>query len=340
MLADDVTRDQLAEMLRLDDYEALRKRVLNYECLIEPREVAEARARGELNAGVLKGDSAAHLLRHEYHQRLGAVVGLNAKTEAQAWNHKRAALEERISTLEAERLEAHDRRKGEIDRVLTGLERKLSTLVHQRMSTSYSATSESVQGFVAWCAKNYQALRAAKLVTASLNNLKAKPLETIGDSLTRCGLAHRHDGKRTARSYALDLASVSTMGDYSRPRRDKWDFAQQTAIKNPLNGLLRKSGEIPSQTGPISPAENAKAQPLQETHKAALTSPTADRCAPWKVPGYEALRVIVRESPRSETRTRLTEAFRYADNGDPVALGVLTTHMQQPRVVRLIGTSA
>lgn len=336
VLADDVPRDQLAEMLRLDDYEALRKKILNYECLIEPREVAEARSRGELDAGVLKGDSAAHLLRHEYHQRLGAVVGLDAETEAQAqvWSHKRAALEERISTLEAERLEAHDRRKGEIDKALTGLEIVKRTLVKECMSTSYSATSESVQSFKTWCVKHYQALKRAGLVTASLDNLKAKPLETIGDSLTRCGLEQKSDGKRTARSYALELASVSTMGDYSRPRRSKWDFAQQNDIKNPLNGLLRKNGETPSQTGLISSVENVKAQPLQETHEVAPTSATDDRRAPLKVPGYEALRVIVREAPQSGTRTKLTEAFRYADNGDPAALDALTAYMQHLQIAR------
>lgn len=117
-LPDDVADDDVAEMLRVDDYKTLRRKVELYENFIEPREVAEARARGNLEGGVLRGDAKAHLLRLDYHRQLGKVVGLDATSEqtACAELEEVPALRAELLSLQNEREAAHP---GEKER-LTG----------------------------------------------------------------------------------------------------------------------------------------------------------------------------------------------------------------------------
>ncbi len=262
-LPDDVADDDLAKMLRVDDYKSLRDKVMRYENFIEPHTVAEARARGELDVGVLKGDSKAHLLRHDYHRQLGRVVGLDAETEAaaEAWQRQTDDLKAELHELRTGATEARTRRKGELDRQVKRLETDLEA---HKLKTfgGYNFASETVKTFVRWCCKNYRALKHAGLVTATLDNLKARPLETIGDSLRRAGLGQRHDGKRgAAKSYALTIVSVSGMCNYSRPRRENWTFAQQTNIKTLDNGLLCKTAVLASQTGLITSLQKSKHDP-------------------------------------------------------------------------------
>lgn len=262
-LPDDVSKCDLADMLRVDDYRTLRDRVMRYENFIEPREVAEARARGDLDVGVLKGDAKAYMLRHEYGRQLGKVVGLDAETEAHAeqWQRQTERLEAELRTLKAEAENAQTRRKGELDRQVKRLETDLEA---HKLKTfgAYNANSETVKAFVRWCSKNYRALHHVGLVTASLDNLKAKPLETIGDSLRRAGLDHNDDGKRGAeKSYFLTFGSVSGMCNYSRPRRENWTFAQQTDNKTLDNGLLCKNAVLASQTGLITSLQKSKHDP-------------------------------------------------------------------------------
>ncbi len=262
-LPDDVPNPELKHMLRADDYKALRDKVTRYENFIEPREVAEARARGDLDVGVLKGDAKAHLLRHEYGRQLGKVVGLDAETEAHAetWQHETERLEAELRTLKAEAENAQTRRKGELDRQVKRLETDLEA---HKLKTfgAYNANSATVKAFVRWCCKNYRALHHAALVTATLDNLKAKPLETIGDSLRRAGLNHDNDGKRGAeKSYSLTFVSVSVMCNYSRPRRENWYSAQQTNIKTLDNSLLCKNAVLASPTGLITPLKKPKHDP-------------------------------------------------------------------------------
>jgi hypothetical protein len=263
-LPNDVSGDDLADMLRADDYRTLRDKVMRYENLIEPRAVAEARARGDLDAGVLRGDSKAHLLRHNYGRQLGKVVGLDAETEAHAetWHLETERLEAELHELRAGAAEARTRRKGDLLRQVRRLETDLEARRLQTFGTTYRADSAAVRAFVAWCCKNYRALKYAGLVTATLDNLKAKPLETIGDSLRSCGLAHRHDNKRGAeKSYALTIVSVSGMCNYSRPRRKNWTFAQQKDNKNLLDNLLCKNAVLASQTGLITSLQKSKHDP-------------------------------------------------------------------------------
>jgi hypothetical protein len=237
---------------------------MRYENLIEPRTVAEARARGDLDAGVLRGDSKAHLLRHDFHRQLSSVVGLDAETEAHAetWHLETERLEVEMHKLRAGAAEARTRRKGDLLRQIRRLETTLEARKLQTFGTTYRADSRAVRAFVAWCCKNYRALKYAGLVTATLDNLKAKPLETIGDSLRRAGLAHRHDNKRGAeKSYALTILSVSRMCNYSRPRRKNWTFAQQTNNKNLLDNLLCKTAVSASPTGLITPPQKPKHDP-------------------------------------------------------------------------------
>jgi putative DNA primase/helicase len=264
VLPDDVSKGDLADMLRADDYKSLRDKVTRYEGFIEPRAVAEARARGDLDAGVLRGDSKAHLLRHDFHRQLGRVVGLDAETEAHAetWHLETERLEAELRELRAGAAEAQTRRKGELNRQVKRLETNLEARRLQTFGTTYRADSRAVRAFVAWCCKNYRALKYAGLVTASLDNLKAKPLETIGDSLRSCGLAHRHDGKRGAeKSYSLTFGSVSGMCNYSRPRRENWTFAQQTNNKNLVDNLLCKTAVSASPTGLITPPQKPEHDP-------------------------------------------------------------------------------
>jgi len=262
-LPDDVTDHDLDDMLRRDDYKALRDKVMRYEGFIEPREVAEARARGELDGGVLKGDTKAHLLRHDFHRQLGKVVGLDAETEAaaEAWQRETDRLEAELHELRTGAAEAQTRRKGELDRQVKRLETDLEA---HKLKTfgAYNFGDETVKAFVRWCSKNYWALHHAGLVTATLDNLKAKPLETIGDSLRRAGLDHDNDGKRGAeKSYSLTFGSVSGMCNYSRPRRENWTFAQQTNIKTLDNSLLCKNAVLASPTGLITPLQKPKHDP-------------------------------------------------------------------------------
>ncbi len=260
-LPDAVSDSDLADMLRRDEYKALRDRVLRYENFIEPREVAEARARGELDVGVLRGDAKAHLLRHEYHRRLGAVIGLDSATEneAETWQKETDTLEAELHGLAAESADARTRRKGELNRRVDKLETDLAAQRLKTFGTTYNAGDESVKAFVRWCAKNYKALNTAGLVTGTLENLKVKPLETIGDSLRSCGLEQRILSKSDdVRVYALTFASVSGMANYSRPRRENWQFGQQTNIKTLNNGLLPKNAVIASGTGLITPLQKPK----------------------------------------------------------------------------------
>ena len=266
-LPDDVPDDRLADMLRVDDYKVLREQVVRYENFVEPREVAEARASSDLKGGVLKGDAKAHLLRREYHRKLGKVVGLNAETEAQAetLQGETKRLEAELEALRVEAETTQTRRKGELLKQIAKLETDLEAHKLKTVPTTYHAADDTVKAFVEWCGKHYRALHHAGLVTATLDNLQAKPLETIGDSLRRCGLEHRHNGKRGAqKSYSLVFESVSAMCNYSRPRRENWHFAQQTNIKNLDNGLLCKTAVFASQTDLITNAKELKDDPNLE----------------------------------------------------------------------------
>jgi hypothetical protein len=127
---------------------------------------------------------------------------------------------------------------------------------------AYNFASETVKAFVAWCCKHYRALHHAGLVTATLDNLKAKPLETIGDSLRRAGLAHRMVSKSDdVRVYALTFGSVLGMCNYSRPRRENWQSGQQTYIENLDKHLLPETAVLASQTGLITPLQKPKHDP-------------------------------------------------------------------------------
>lgn len=259
-LLDDVSDADLAETLRADDYKALRDRVLRYETFVEPREVAEARARGELDAGVLRGDARAHLLRHDFGRQLGRVVGLNAETEAEAerWAEHRDRLEAELQALQDERADAHPRRKGEIDRCLKRLERGVAEQ-QATLGTTYRATDERVRAFVGWCLAHYPALKAAGLVTATPDNLGARPLETVGDALRRCGLSQSCTGKNDAdRSYAVTLGSISVMRNYSRPRRTLWANGQQMYNNTSVHRLLPVDAVLASGTTVITDAGDAK----------------------------------------------------------------------------------
>ena len=342
-LPDDITGDALADMLRVDGYKALREQVVRYENFVEPREVAEARAEGELEGGVLRGDAKAHLLRWEYHRELGKVVGMNAETEARAegLQSETDRLEGELRTLRAEAEKAQTRRKAELDKQIRKLETDLAAYSLKSVGTSYSAKDDTVKAFVKWCCKNYRELKHAGLVTATLENLKAKPVETINDSLRRAGLEQVGDKKRVGKSYRLLLASVSAMGNYSRPRRENWESAQQKDIKIIDNSLLRKTAVFVSPTGLITAAQKPKNTPLPETASSPARphrpAPQAERVSPWKTPGYEALRAFTRDQKGSETRTQLLEHFRYADSGDAAALGAITAYLQTPQVQTLLG---
>ncbi len=346
-LPDDVPDDHLAEMLRVDDYKALREKVIRYENFLEPREVAEARASGDLEAGVLRGDTKAHLLRFDYHRELGKVVGMNAETEAHAetWQTEQDRLEGELHSLTAEAKDAQTRRKGELLKQIAKLETDLAAHRLKDVGTTYNAKSDTVKAFVKWCCKHYRALKHAGLVSATLENLKAKPLETIGDSLSHAGLEQKLASKSDGfRDYTLLLVSVSSMCNYSRHRRENWRFGQQTDIKNLVSNLLPEIAVLASGTGLITATEKANDISPSET-----TSPPArryeptlanERVSPWKTPGYEALRALVREQRQSESRTQLLETFRWADSGDAAALGDLAGYLQNPQVQRLLGMSA
>jgi phage/plasmid primase-like uncharacterized protein len=262
-LPDDVSKGDLADMLRADDYKSLRDKVTRYEGFIEPRAVAEARARGDLDAGVLRSDAKGYMLRHEYGRQLGKVVGLDAETEAHAeqWQRETDRLEAELHKLRAGAAEARTRRKGDLLRQIRRLETNLEARRLQTFGTTYRADSRAVRAFVAWCCKNYRALKRAGLVTATLDNLKAKPLETIGDSLRSHGLEHKGDTKSSERAYALTIVSVSVMANYSRPRRKNWQSVQQKDNKNLDNGLLHGNAVLASWTGLITPPQKPEYDP-------------------------------------------------------------------------------
>jgi phage/plasmid primase-like uncharacterized protein len=264
VLPDDVSKGDLADMLRADDYKSLRDKVTRYEGFTEPRAVAEARARGDLDAGVLRGDSKAHLLRHDFHRQLGKIVGLDAETEAAAetWQRETDRLEAELHKLRAGAAEARTRRKGDLLRQIRRLETDLEARRLQTFGTTYRADSRAVRAFVAWCCQNYRALKHAGLVTATLDNLKARPLETIGDSLRSCGLEHKGDTKSSERAYSLTFASVSGMCNYSRPRRKNWQSVQQINIKTLDDNLLHKNAVLASQTGLITAPQKPEHDPL------------------------------------------------------------------------------
>jgi hypothetical protein len=264
VLPDDVSKGDLADMLRADDYKSLRDKVTRYEGFTEPRAVAEARARGDLDAGVLRGDSKAHLLRHDFHRQLGRLVGLDAETEAAAetWQRETDRLEAELHKLRAGAAEARTRRKGDLLRQIRRLETDLEARRLQTFGTTYRADSAAVRAFVRWCCKNYRALKHAGLVTATLDNLKAKPLETIGDSLRSCGLEHKGDTKSSERAYALTIVSVSSMCNYSRPRRKNWQSVQQINIKTLDDNLLHRTAVSASPTGLITPPQKPEHDPL------------------------------------------------------------------------------
>ena len=257
---------ELAELLRVDDYERLRRQIEHYENLVQPRAVAEARARGDLEGGVLRGDSAAHMLRFEYHRHLGAVIGLDAENEARAenWQTEQGRLEGELHTLRSAAETARTRRKGELLKQIARLETDLAAHRLQTFGRTYSADSESVRTFVRWCCKHYRALKHAGIVSASPADLKAKPLETIGDSLRRAGLEQqliKKSGSGMVRTYALQIGSVSMMFNYSRHRRENWHLGQQNNNKKLLDTLLPQTAECASGTGLIIPALAAEQPP-------------------------------------------------------------------------------
>ena len=346
-LPDDVPDECLAEMLRVDEYKALRERVIRYENFIEPREVAEARATGDLEGGVLRGDAKAHLLRFDYHRELGKVAGMNAETEARAetWQTEHDRLEGELHSLKAEAETAQTRRKGELLKQIGKLETDLAAHRLKGVGTSYHAKSETVKAFVKWCCKHYPELKHAGLVTATLENLKAKPLESIGDGLNRAGLEQKLVSKSSGfREYALQFVSVLSMCNYSRDRRENWHSGQQKNIKNLDNGLLPKTAVLASGTGLITAAEKAKDSPHPETTlppaRRYEPTPQSEQVSPWNIPGYEALRVLVREQRDSETRAQLLETFRWADSGNAEALGAITGYLQTPQVQGLLEVRA
>jgi phage/plasmid primase-like uncharacterized protein len=221
-LPDDVADDDLAKMLRVDDYKMLRDKVMRYENFIEPRAVAEARARGELDVGVLKGDTKAHLLRHDFHRQLGRVVGLDAETEDAAlgsWEINGAVLRAEIGTLEAERQDATTRRKGEIDRRLAVLRRTLDHHDAALLGATYAKDDPAVQTLTEWVTANQDALTHLKLIPNGAQIDRDYIVARIGGWLRGAGLTQRRAKGRGAR-YAVMLSSVSEMRGYSRPRRE------------------------------------------------------------------------------------------------------------------------
>ena len=256
----------LAELLRVDDYGQLRRKVELYENLVQPRTVAEARARGDLEGGVLRGDSAAHMLRHNFYQQLGAVVGLDSETEARAetWQNETDRLEAELRNLRTQAANAQTRRKGGLLKQLVKLETDLAAHRLQTFGRTYSADDRTVKTFVAWCVRHHRALKHAGLVSALQADLRAKPLETIGDSLRRAGLEQRLVKKSksgTIRTYALQMGSVSMMFNYSRHQRENWHLGQQNNIKDSYKTLLPQTAGCASGTGLITPALAAKQPP-------------------------------------------------------------------------------
>ena len=194
------------------------------------------------------------MLRHEYHRCLGRVVGLDATTEAalEAQRQEIDGLNVRLEALQLEADAARTRRRGDVQRQIAKLETEILAHKGATLETRYNADSESVQAFMRWALSHYQALRAVGLVSATPANLQAKPLETIGDSLRRCGLEQRSDAKRSGRSYAVRTLNILAMSNYSRPRRRNWDFAQQTDIQGLYNDMLRENGVSASPTTTIT----------------------------------------------------------------------------------------
>lgn len=326
-LPDNVTDADLREMLRRDDYGDLRRQVIHYEAMLEPREVAQARAREE---NAIKGDRRGHMLRHDFAKRLAAVIGLDTDSEAQVddWQDRDGERQTRRDALQAEREGATNHRKGVIDKALKGLEREAKTSSAATLPTRYGDNDGSVKALVMWCGKHYRALRAARALTCPLEHLTSKPLEVIGDALRRCGLTQTGDRSRTGRTYAVTLASISAMRNFSRPRRKNWDFAQQTDIKDTSNHLLREIEESTSYTVKVTDAKNMK-DDQDDTPS-----------APPKPFGYEALRFYVLERERDNTREALLESFGKADEGDKQAIEAIAGYLQKPEVQALIGAAA
>lgn len=343
-LADEVSRDKLTEMLRVDNYKALRGRVERYEAMLEPREVAEARANGELEGGVLRGDSRTHMLRHDYHQRLAEVTGLtlDAEDAVKSWHENDQALEAEIERLTELEESANTRAKGELTKQLEALEAERKRLKAEATSKTlrrYSANDSEVKEFTAWCSKHYKALKTAGLVTCSLANLKAKPIENMNDSLRRCGLETANDSQRKQRGYTLELDSVLTMANYSRPRRENWHFAQQTHIKNQYKDKMRKNEVLASQTALITDAENRDSTPPPKSAAptAAAVSPSI---SPWQIAGYSSLYNYVRVHGQGKTRAVLLDTFARADSGNTEALAAICAYLQNPQVQQVLGATA
>lgn len=260
-LPDDTSDGDLAELLRVDDYKALRRKIELYENFIEPRDVAEARAQGDLEGGVLRGDAKAHMLRFDYHRQLGRVIGLDAESEAQVetWQRETERLTAKLEQLSDEAKTAQTRRKGELNRQVAKLEANLIVHKSKTLTTTYNRNDEAARAFLAWAIKHYRALNHEGLVTASLNELKAKPLATINDSLKRCGLAPCEVQKSNGvKRYGVLLVSVSEVFNYSRPRREKWQFGPEKDIKTLDNTFRPKTDVSASRTGLITALQNLK----------------------------------------------------------------------------------
>lgn len=344
-LPDDVSSGKLGEMLRLDDYKTLRRKVEAYEHFTEPREVAELRARGELEGGLLKGDAKAHMLRHEYHRRLGEVVGLDSATEsaAEAWQRELDEITAELEALEAEANTAQTRRKGEINRQIRRLETRRDLHHAKTFTTRYSADSESVRAFVRWSCKHFKALSAAHLITCTADELKRNPVAAIGDSLRRCGLEHSADTRKAGKSFAITFVSVSAMRNYSRPRRENWHSARQTVIKTLDNDLPRKNAVLASQTATISPCKNTNSEhetPPPDDHvPEAVSWPTDSsgaRIPAREVPGYDALYHYVRVNGTGKARHELLRYYGMADSGDAAALNAICNYLSMPQVQALL----
>lgn len=275
-LADDVTDEALAGMLERDNEGKLRRQVTTYERFIMPLEVAAQQTGDHSSDAPLLGDNKTPLLAYEFYQHLGAVVGLNTEAEAlmDAWCGHVRALEESVAALMTEREGATNHRKGDIDRELKRLEQERAKLDQATLPTHYDVTS--AQEFGQWVAERRDALTHVLGEMPTAEQLTGGHiLAHIGTWLRGAGLEHRADTRRANRTYAVTLSSIAAMWNLSRPRRDKWDFAQNLHLDS-LKKILRKTPETPSETEKVSTLQNPKAVPdatRRESHDAVLLFP-------------------------------------------------------------------
>lgn len=269
-LPPDVNDEALAEMLERDNYGKLRRQVTAYERFVMPREVAEQYASDHLLDTPLLGDSKTPRLVYEFYQRLGVAIGFDADAEAaaDAWRDQVTTLAESRARLLGERENATNQRKGAIDRQLKQVDREQVRADQATLPTRYDA--DKVRGFARWVAEHRDAL------TPAFGELPTKEqlahghiLAHIATWLRGTGLKHCADSKRTNRTYAVTLSSISAMRNLSRPRRDKWDFAQNL-YKDPIKQILRKTAETPSETNKVS----APVKPKRLSYDPVLLFPT------------------------------------------------------------------